>query len=279
MASSVAMVIFWSFLSLSHGPISVVAQDQFVIKEMKVECRRLMCGGKSRCVYRRSWCRSPPCPGMVFCSKEENSPVRIPSSCDSVRCSRSYHCSTRYVKDQRTGLNTDIRARCIAGSELKFQAASCAGFKCPGVHLSCILREPKCRGFPCRVLQACIPEDKAVRFHAQCIHTNCSSPDHCFLRQPQGCTTVSGCSHDVACLHRLGDKFLHPACRGVLCSGGSKCEPVFKPCITGGPSCNARPGCTSKFGNTSIAGHPSVPPRVTPGIPGIPEARQIPQSP
>ena len=32
-------------------------------------CAHLHCENGSRCVKRRFWCKDPPCPGMLYCSK------------------------------------------------------------------------------------------------------------------------------------------------------------------------------------------------------------------
>lgn len=39
-------------------------------------CAYLRCENGSRCVKRRFWCKNPPCPGMLYCSKSRKGKIR-----------------------------------------------------------------------------------------------------------------------------------------------------------------------------------------------------------
>ncbi|XP_015593110.1 uncharacterized protein LOC107266777 isoform X2 [Cephus cinctus] len=186
--------------------------------EMELNCRRLSCRLGEHCVYRKNWCRIPPCPGMVFCSAEKK--ARTPASCDYVKCSRGYRCSTRYARDQRTGLYTNIYAYCVTEHEFKRRAVSCGGFECPRKEFACMLREPKCRAYPCRILQACIPRRDVDRLIGTCNLANCSSFDHCYLKRSTAGCVDNHCRRDyrLACLHMRGEQPLPEICRGIICA-------------------------------------------------------------
>lgn len=58
---------FYVYVFQIWKPSKLIAEES--IDEYSKGCTYLHCESGSRCITRRFWCKNPPCPGMLYCSK------------------------------------------------------------------------------------------------------------------------------------------------------------------------------------------------------------------
>ncbi|XP_018396668.1 PREDICTED: glucose dehydrogenase [FAD, quinone]-like [Cyphomyrmex costatus] len=185
-------------------------------------CAHLHCENGSRCVKRRFWCKDPPCPGMLYCSKSRRESLKGPLNCDTVRCNRRHMC---IIKVQ--GCHWDRKckqqlARCISEKEYYEGAASCAGFECPSGK-RCILREILCVNPPCKLIRSCEDEEDIQTWFDKCRSLNCASEYECFLRRPENNCRDQWCTHTPDCTLTVEDELISKYCYGWICPRSQKC--------------------------------------------------------
>lgn len=83
----------WFLFLLHLQSLYVHAEDSGV--EYSKGCAHLHCESGSRCIKRRFWCKEPPCPGMLYCSKSRKESLKGPQTCDTVRCSSGHICTIK----------------------------------------------------------------------------------------------------------------------------------------------------------------------------------------
>ncbi|XP_025073368.1 uncharacterized protein LOC112552408 [Pogonomyrmex barbatus] len=144
-------------------------------------CAYLRCENGSRCVKRRFWCKDPPCPSMLYCSKSRRDSLKGPSTCDTVRCSKGHLC---IVKVRGCHWNESCKqqiARCVSENEYYEGAATCAGFKCPSGE-RCILRETYCANPPCKLIRSCKETREDELISKYCYGWICPQMQKCVVR-------------------------------------------------------------------------------------------------
>ncbi|XP_028047273.2 uncharacterized protein LOC105831204, partial [Monomorium pharaonis] len=184
-------------------------------------CANLRCENGSQCVKRRFWCRDPPCPGMLFCSKSRKELLKGPPTCDTVRCNKGHMCVIKV-----RGCNWDEckqqLARCVSEKEYYEGAASCAGFECPSGE-RCILRETYCVNPPCKLIRSCRNAEDVQTWFDKCKSLNCTSEYECFLRRPEGNCLDLWCTHTPDCTLTVEDELISKYCYGWMCPREQKC--------------------------------------------------------
>ncbi|XP_077255947.1 uncharacterized protein LOC143893934 isoform X2 [Temnothorax americanus] len=185
-------------------------------------CAYLRCENGSQCVKRRFWCKDPPCPGMLYCSKSRKESLKGPQTCDTVRCSKGHICIVKVRGCHWDGKCKQQLARCVSEKEYHEGAASCAGSECPSGE-SCILRETYCVDPPCKLIRSCESAEDVQTWFDTCKGLNCASEYECFLRRPENNCLDSWCTHTPDCTLTLEDELISKYCYGWICPPGQKC--------------------------------------------------------
>ncbi|XP_025159763.1 uncharacterized protein LOC105183478 [Harpegnathos saltator] len=211
------------FLLLHSGSFraNVVAEETG--QEYLKGCTHLRCDNGGQCIKRRYWCKNPPCPGMLYCSKSMQESLKGPSTCDSVRCSSGHICVVR-VRGCRWDEKCQQQiARCISEKEYHEGAASCVDFECsPGKR--CILRESRCVNPPCKLIRSCAAAKDVQVWFDKCKALDCLSEYECFLRRPDDdCRADTLCAHTPDCTLTAEDELISKHCRGWICPRMQKC--------------------------------------------------------
>ncbi|XP_011867254.1 PREDICTED: uncharacterized protein LOC105561673 isoform X2 [Vollenhovia emeryi] len=187
-------------------------------------CAHLRCENGSRCVKRRFWCKDPPCPGMLYCSRSRKESLKGPLTCNTVRCSKGHVCVVKV-----RGCHWDEKckqqlARCVTEKEYHEGAASCAGFECPSGE-RCILRETLCDNPPCKLIRSCESAEDVQLWFDVCQSLSCPSEHECFLRRPENnCHDPWWlCTHTPDCTLTVEDELVSKYCYGWVCPRGQKC--------------------------------------------------------
>ncbi|XP_019884178.1 uncharacterized protein LOC105254826 [Camponotus floridanus] len=212
--------LIWFFFLLYFEHLYVNTED--LTDEYSKGCAHLRCENGSRCIRRRFWCKNPPCPGMLYCSKSRKESLKGPLTCDTVRCSRGYVCMVK-VRDCHWDEECKQQiARCVSEKEYYEGAASCAGFKCPS-EKRCILREIYCVNLPCKLIRSCVNATDAEIWFDECRKLNCTSKYECFLRRPGNNCRDSWCAHTPDCTLTVEDELINKHCHGWICPRSQKC--------------------------------------------------------
>ncbi|XP_011057335.1 PREDICTED: uncharacterized protein LOC105147780 [Acromyrmex echinatior] len=185
-------------------------------------CAHLHCENGSHCVKRRFWCKDPPCPGMLYCSKSRRESLKGPPTCDTVRCNRGHMCIIKVRGCHWGGKCKQQVARCVLEKEYYEGAASCAGFECPSGK-RCILREIFCVSPPCKLIKSCENEEDVQTWFDQCKSLNCASEYECFLRRPENNCRNPSCTHTPDCVLTIEDELISKYCYGWICPRAQKC--------------------------------------------------------
>ncbi|KAG5330501.1 DHGL dehydrogenase, partial [Acromyrmex heyeri] len=185
-------------------------------------CAHLHCENGSHCVKRRFWCKDPPCPGMLYCSKSRRESLKGPLTCDTVRCNRGHMCIIKVRGCHWGGKCKQQVARCVLEKEYYEGAASCAGFECPSGK-RCILREIFCVSPPCKLIKSCENEEDVQTWFDQCKSLNCASEYECFLRRPENNCRNPSCTHTPDCTLTIEDELISKYCYGWICPRAQKC--------------------------------------------------------
>ncbi|XP_015592923.1 uncharacterized protein LOC107266692 [Cephus cinctus] len=225
-------LILLSLLFLGANPVLVKTAYQNG-DEYPRGCSYLRCAKGDQCVNRKFWCKNPPCPSMLYCSKSRKESLKGPSSCESVRCSKGYVCLVRARHCRWDQKCRQQIARCVSEREYYEGATSCADFRCPEGH-QCILRESLCARPPCKLLKSCAKFKDVQIWFDLCKNRGCPSEHECFLRKPFEKCSPSPCKHTPDCSSTddtekegSGNEY----CRGWVCPRGQKCSAHIKePC-------------------------------------------------
>ncbi|XP_011700380.1 PREDICTED: uncharacterized protein LOC105457425 [Wasmannia auropunctata] len=185
-------------------------------------CAHLRCENGSRCVKRRFWCKDPPCPGMLYCSRSRKESLKGPLTCDTVRCNKGHVCVVKVRGCDWDGNCKQQLARCVSEKEYYEGAASCAGFECPSGE-RCILRETFCVNPPCKLIRSCKNEEDVQTWFDICKSLNCASEYECFLRRPENNCLDSWCTHMPDCTLTIEDELISKYCYGWICPPAQKC--------------------------------------------------------
>ncbi|XP_033218254.1 uncharacterized protein LOC117173722 [Belonocnema kinseyi] len=220
---------FLSLLLLFLINGNVLADQRIRDSEIPKGCSQLKCKKEEQCISRRFWCKSPPCPQMLYCAKSRKESLKGPSTCSSVRCSMGYVCLVK-VRNCTWDENCKQKiARCVSEREYYEGPASCADFQCPQEH-RCILRESLCARPPCKVLKSCARSSDAVAWFTKCKELGCLSEYECFLRRPINNCTNAPCKHSPDCT-LPPEKDSNENCRGWVCPNNQVClAQVLEPC-------------------------------------------------
>ncbi|KAL0132820.1 hypothetical protein PUN28_000496 [Cardiocondyla obscurior] len=166
-------------------------------------CASLRCTNGSQCVKRRFWCKNPPCPGMLYCSKSRRESLKGPLNCETVRCSKGYRCIIKVKGCHWDGKCNQQLARCVSEEGYYEGAVSCVGIECaPGKR--CILRETYCANPPCKLIRSCKSAKDVQISLDKCKSLNCTSEYECFLRNPENNCLNSWCTHTPDCTLSAG---------------------------------------------------------------------------
>ncbi|XP_070155151.1 uncharacterized protein [Polyergus mexicanus] len=207
----------WFFFLLHFESLYIKAEESG--DEYSKGCAHLRCESGSQCIKRRFWCKDPPCPGMLYCSKSRKESLKGPLTCDTVRCNRGHVCIVKVGECHwDTGCKQQI-ARCISEKEYYEGAAFCAGFECPSGK-RCILRETHCVNPPCKLIRSCAELADVQTWFDECRSLNCTSEYECFLRR--SCFD-SWCLHTPDCTLTVEDVLISKYCHGWICPQSQKC--------------------------------------------------------